>query len=113
NNLAQGALAPSPAPFLALSHTLIPADNPFNPFGIDLGQGAAGSPRVRTRFVDVGNRLFNSDYNYYRFVGGLRGEITPNYSYEAAYTYNRSDQQQRTVNAANGAPLNATLKPDL
>ncbi len=60
DNTAQGQLAPSPVPSLTTYNTLVPANNPYNPFGIDLGQGGAAAPRVRSRFVDFGNRTFVS-----------------------------------------------------
>src|SRR5262249_44311268 len=40
DNSAEGQLAPSPVPSLTTYNTLVPADNPYNPFGIDLGQAA-------------------------------------------------------------------------
>src|SRR5438093_1470678 len=115
NNHAEGKLAPSPVAALGpagLNNIFIPANNPYNPFQQDL-QGAAGEPRIRTRFIEVGNRIFDSDYNYYRFVGGLKGEITDRYRYEAAYTYNRSEQTQLTHGAVDGDSLNKALTPDL
>ncbi|MEN9677598.1 MAG: hypothetical protein RIS76_3494, partial [Verrucomicrobiota bacterium] len=100
-----GKLAPSPIPSLGISAITVPADNPYNPFGQDLGAAGSSDPRVRGRFIDFGPRTFVSDTDYFRFVGGLRGEINPDYSWEAAYNYNRSDQTQYTQNAINGGAL--------
>ena len=101
-NTSTGALAPSPYRAWAFSAITVPADNPFNPFGQDLGAAGSGDPRVRSRFIEVGPRTFVSDTDYFRFVGGLKGQINPDYSWEAAYNYNRSDQTQYTKNAVNG-----------
>jgi len=105
-------LAPSPVPYLGPYNIAVPANNPYNPFGIALGAyGGAGSPRVRSRFVDIGNRIFDSESEYYKFVGGLKGEISERYSWEGAYNFNRSDATQYTRNAVNGAALNSALQP--
>ena len=111
DNKATGQLAPSPVPFLSLYGIAVPANNPQNPFGIDLGAGGAGDPRIRSRFVDSGNRTFVSQTDFYRFVGGLKGDISPEYSYDAAYNYSRSSQTQQTRNAINGAFLNQAFQP--
>jgi iron complex outermembrane receptor protein len=105
---SEGRLAPSPVSSLGLYKIFIPADSPVNPFGVALGdpdQGGASSPRVRTRFIDSGNRIFQYDNEFYRFVGGLKGAFDNGYTYEAAYNYNRNDQIAYTHNAINGTAL--------
>lgn len=110
NNLSRGELAPSPMISLTLYNIAVPADNPFNPFGIALGgNGGAGTPRIRSRFVDTGNRVFDAQSDTYHIVAGLKGEITPKYNWEASYNYNRADQTFFTRNAVNGAGLNEAL----
>ncbi len=106
NDLSQGLLAPSPMVSLNLYNIFVPANNQFNPFGIDLGTGGSGTPRIRSRFVDYGNRIFDAQSDTYHFVGGLRGQINPKYDWEGSYTYNRADQSYQYVNAENGAGLN-------
>lgn len=118
---SEGALAPSPVTGLGAkqSNIDIPANNPYNPFGIDLGPlGGAGGlppggPRIRSRFIDFGNRIFDSLTDYYHFVGGLKGKLEKGYGYNVAYTYNRYDQQQQTENAVNGSALDLALRPQL
>lgn len=114
---SEGALAPSPVVGLApkQSNIDIPANNPFNPFGIALGPSGAlppGGPRIRSRFIDSGNRLFQSQTDYYHFVGGLKGEFESGYTWDAGYTYNRYDQVQYTRNAINGSALDKALTPN-
>ncbi len=113
NTSSIGELAPSPVPFLGPYNISVPGNNPYNPFGIDLGAyGGSGDPRVRSRFEDFGNRVFDSESQYYKFVGGFRGEISDRYSWEGSYNFNRSDATQYTRNAVNGAALNSALQPD-
>lgn len=117
---SEGVLAPSPVTGLAAkqSNINIPANNPYNPFQIALGPlaGASGlppvAPRVRSRFVDSGNRLFDAQTDYYHFVGGLKGEFDSGWGYNGAFTYNRYDQIQYTRNAINGAALDLALQPN-
>jgi len=111
DNSANGQLAPSPVPSLTTYNTSIPANNPYNPFGIALGQGGAADPRVRSRFVDFGNRTFVSLSDFFQWVGGLKGNITPDYSYDLSYDYSQDRQEQQTRNAVNGALLNQAFIP--
>ena len=117
DNTAEGQLAPSPVPSLTTYNTTIPADNPYNPFGVLLGQGqgtgASGPPRVRSRFVDFANRTFVSLSDTFQWVGGLKGNIvTPDYTYDVSYDYSQSREEQQTRNAPNGALLNQAFIPD-
>ena len=112
DNFAEGQLAPSPVSALGAYNIFVPADNPYNPFGIDLGAGGASTPRVRSRMVDFGNRTFQSYSDFYQFVAGLKGNITPDYGYNVSYNYSRDRQEQQTRNAVNGAGLNQALVPN-
>jgi len=117
---SEGALAPSPVVGLGAkqSNINIPANNIYNPFQIALGPNAGpgglppGGPRVRSRFVDSGNRLFDSLTDYYHITAGLEGEFESGWSYNAAYNYNCYDQVQFTRNAVNGAALELALTPN-
>ncbi|PWU18810.1 MAG: hypothetical protein C5B50_08050 [Verrucomicrobia bacterium] len=116
DNAATGTLAPSPVPSLLTYNTTIPADNPYNPWGVLLGQGqgtgAAAPPRVRSRFVDFGDRTFVSLSDTFQWVGGIKGNIvTPDYSYDISYDYSQARQEQQTRNAPNGALLNQAFIP--
>jgi iron complex outermembrane receptor protein len=111
DNFAQGQLAPSPVVSLNLYNIAVPANNPYNPFGIDLGANGAATPRVRSRFVDSGNRVFDTFSDFYQWVGGLKGNITPDYSYDVSFDYSQDRQEQQTRNAINGAALNEALIP--
>jgi len=111
DNTARGALAPSPMVSLGLYNIAVPANNPYNPFGVDLGVNGASTPRIRSRFVDFGNRDFVTFSDFYQWNGGLKGNITPNYSYDVSFDYSKDRQEQQTRNAVNGAGLNQALIP--
>ena len=111
DNSARGALAPSPMVSLGLYNIAVPANNPYNPFGIDLGVNGASTPRIRSRFVDFGNREFVTFSDFYQWLGGLKGNIAPNYSYDLSFDYSKDRQEQQTRNAVNGAGLNQALIP--
>jgi iron complex outermembrane recepter protein len=114
NDQSRGVLAPSPMVSLNLYNIAVSSNNVYNPFGIDLGgNGGAGTPRIRSRFVDTGNRIFDAQSDTYHIVAGLKGEITPDYDWEAAYDYNRASQTYFTRNAINGAGLNQSLAGQL
>jgi len=118
NTRSVGGLAPSPVIGLdpINSNINVPADNPYNPFGVALGpDGVPGNltdNRVRSRFIQSGPRIFDSQTDFYHLVAGLKGEFENGYTYNAAYTYNQGDQIQFTRNAINGAALDAALLPN-
>ena len=110
NTESRGVLAPAPLSSLGIGNITIAADAPINPFQIALGANGAGSPRVRSRFVEVGNRLYENQNDVYHFVGGLKGTFESDYAYEVAYNYNRNDQIQFLRNSPNGAALQSATQ---
>ncbi len=118
NTESIGGLAPSPVIGLdpVNSNINVPADNAYNPFGVALGpDGVPGNfryNRVRSRFIQSGPRIFDSQTDFYHIVAGLKGEFENGYTYNAAYTYNQGDQIQFTRNAINGAALDQALVPN-
>ncbi len=116
NNHSQAQLAPSPVPWLSLYNINVPAGNQHNPFQVRLGSDGsvpdAFYPRIRSRFVDSGNRVFDSQTDFYHVVAGLKGQFENGWGYDASYNYNRSEQVEFTRNAINGLVLNEVLKPN-
>src|SRR5205814_8361380 len=88
----------------------VPSNNVYTPYGINLGPDGSATPRVRSRFIQSGNRLFDALTDFYHVVAGLKGEFENGYTYNAAYTYDRYDQTQFTRNAVNGAALDLGLQ---
>jgi hypothetical protein len=66
--------------------------NPFSPAYVDQTAPADGSAGnlmfVRNRFITY-PRIYNNDTTLFRVVGGLKGRINENYSWEAAANLNR------------------------
>lgn len=108
---SEAQLAPAPGPFLEQANVVIPANNPYNPFGMALG-GPVNPPNIRTRFTESGNRTFDTTSDAYRAVSGFKGLLAADYSYELAGTYSAEDQSFLTRNAINGAALNQALIPN-
>jgi len=66
----------------------VPASNPYNPLGVNRTDG--GTPtdvRVWFRMRDLGNRVGNVDDDVVRIVGGFKGTLWENWSWEAAMQY--------------------------
>ncbi len=94
---------------------LIPAANPWNPFGARFfsptgAPNADGTARLtgtpsavrieNKRFLDFGRRVAHVESDSFRIVGGLRGKLTDSWNWETAGLYNRattSDVEQGAI----------------
>lgn len=107
----------APSPIIALgaaggNSLTIPANNPYNFYGVTLGIGqAAGAPRIRYRMDDFGARSSLNETNTWRFVGGLKGDISENYSWEATYNYSQSSSIEKVLGGGNGSNLITAMRP--
>ena len=112
-------LAPSPIAGIGAgggNSLFIPANNPYNLFGVGIGLGAVAvpgfpQPAVRTRLAELGNRSSKNETNTFRSILGFRGDINDNYSWEVAYNYSRGSAVQRILGGANGANMNQLMVP--
>jgi iron complex outermembrane receptor protein len=84
-------LAPSPIVFVNQTTAtspngfVIPADHPFNPFGIPID-------RARYRPVELGPRIDSNTWDIFRFVGGLKGRVgKTSWNWEVATLYTFQD----------------------
>jgi iron complex outermembrane receptor protein len=122
NNRATAQLAPALGRSLdalgAGRSIIIPASNPYNPFGTTL-VGGADEPWIRTRFNDLGPRTYDSETFFYRILTGLKGRIDEDVdwiedlAWSAGFNYTLSDQTQDTRNVVSLPALNLALEPDL
>ncbi|MCF8474628.1 MAG: TonB-dependent receptor [Emcibacter sp.] len=80
---------------------LVPASNPFNPFGDNANNpwGVSGEDvRINRRFVESGGRLFRQSASTFRMVAGLRGDVSDNLSWDASYTFADNEMSNETKN---------------
>ena len=61
--------------------------------------------------IEFGKRYQDNETNTWRFVGGLKGDINPNYSWTFTYDYSRASFLQLTFGGANGALMNEAMIP--
>lgn len=94
---------------LVLNNVLVPATNPYNPFGEPV--------RVTARLgLDNGSEGLTRQTDFTRVLGGARGEIAAGWEYEASISSTRDDGERRLLNgtvksAARSAALGAST-PD-
>jgi iron complex outermembrane receptor protein len=102
----------APAPLATPTGLTIPANNPYNVFGVAIGTGGApNAPGVRTRLDEIGSRSSDNTVTTYRVVAGLRGEINEAWNWESAVNFSRAEGNQTIRGGANGLVLNQLLVP--
>ena len=106
NRSSNQLLAPTPL-FLGLfgsnlaANVGVGAQNPFNPFGVDLN---ASSWLLGRRLIEAGPRIFNQEVDSYRFSAGLEGSFEAMdryFDWDMNYTYGdirRSDTNDGQIN---------------
>ncbi|HEY4300346.1 MAG TPA: TonB-dependent receptor [Candidatus Didemnitutus sp.] len=107
---AGSGLAPAPIPGVGPgggNALFIPANNPYNVFGVDF----PGPLAARSRLEEFGPRSSLNETDTWRFVAGLKGEINDQYSWEAVYNYSRASLLSRVFGGANGANMNSAMIP--
>lgn len=62
------------------------------------GDGIASIPDFRRRMDDVGSRNELRDFDLYRMVVGVDGDLSDNWRYDAYYSYGRVNRSFRLVN---------------
>jgi len=91
-------------PVNTASGVIIPADSPFNPYGIDIGSNDDSPIGVRNRFISR-PRIFEQNTDFYRVVGGLKGALFGGkLNYETAYNISENTINYKNSNLvlANG-----------
>lgn len=84
----------------------------YNPFNTGVGTSTATTVRVRNRFV-TNPRVYTYDTNFFRIVGGFRGDINDRISYETAVNLNKSKLDYTNPGVIDSAGLLAAagIKP--
>ena len=111
HNISAGStLAPAPLAGVGSSgqNTLtIPANNPYNVFSVPF----PGPIAARTRLIELGPRTADIDTSTYRYVGGLKGQISDDYSWDVSFNYSQSSDLTKTLGGGNGANMQKALIP--
>ncbi|MEO6244584.1 MAG: TonB-dependent receptor, partial [Opitutaceae bacterium] len=97
----------SPAPISTLNTITLPANNPFNPFGIALTSNAAQT--MFFRFLELGDRLTITRNKMNRLVAGLDGKLSRGWTWDAATTWNKSTSHLDLKNFPAQDKVNAAL----
>jgi iron complex outermembrane receptor protein len=103
-----------------LDNVFIPADQPFNPFGIDLGPGAgAGGTNnlitIARRPVEAGPRIFDQNVDSWMLSGGLNGNFelgSRTHYWDVSLNWGRNDASQTGHNIFNARKLAIALGPE-
>jgi len=90
----------------ALRDIRIAADHPTNPTGQDL-------LLIRRLLVEPGQRQFFQETDTYRFVGGARGDIAGDWTWEASANWGRNTGVDGMTNIVNLQRLGDTLNTSL
>ena len=64
---------------------VVPASNPFNPFGVDVG--------IDHRFVDLGARTNEAKTRFSRNVVGVRGDLPKGFDFDLSYWRDKDDTE--------------------
>lgn len=94
---------------------LVPADNPYNPFGNDL---CAADPNCTTpqgvyiarRLRETPGRAFTQDVTAWQIVAGLEGELSNDWSWQVSYNYGDWNDAQHDEGRGNPR-INTLLDP--
>ena len=109
-NESIGQLAPAPIASLGGSNLSVPAGNPYNPFGVDVGLNGNTALGVRSRLIETGNRTFLTESDVLRAVAGFKGDVFEKYHYDVGVDYGRT-QQTQFQNSASAPALNLAMTP--
>jgi len=105
-----GQLAPLPFSINARSGLTISADNPYNPFGVDIGVGAPNGEQTQIRLTGLGPRrtpVFSSTTDQARI--GLKGSLLDNWQWDLWGNYGRIGTIVNNVNFLNASNAGVAL----
>jgi iron complex outermembrane receptor protein len=125
NRESSGQAAPNPlfmgsgagAGFF-LDNVFIPADHPFNPFGIDLGPdpvtGENNLTQIARRPVEAGPRMFDQRVDTWMLSGALNGDLElggRTHYWDVSLNWGRNNASQTGHNIFNARKLALALGP--
>ena len=97
----------SPAPISNLNTITLPANNPFNPFGVALVSNSTQT--MFFRFLELGDRRTKTTNEMSRVVAGADGQLAHGWTWDAAVTWNRETSHLDLKNFPAQDKVNAAL----
>lgn len=97
----------SPAPISNLNTITLPADTPFNPFGVAVTSSATQT--MFFRFLELGDRLTSTRNRMERVVAGLEGKVSRDWNWDASATWNKASSHLDLKNFPAQDKVNAAL----
>jgi iron complex outermembrane receptor protein len=88
------------------------ANNPFNPFGIDVGPAEIQDGFMTRRPIEAGPRIFNQNVDTYHVAGALEGQFEMNSStwyWDAHASWSQNQANQRKTGAFNARKLSIAV----
>jgi outer membrane receptor protein involved in Fe transport len=101
HNHSETHLAPSPISTAGDNQIIVPKENFYNPFGVDLN--------FNYRPTEVGPRIANITSNTYTILTGARGTLKDQYDWDIGYSYGRDETVDVTTNALSESRVRAAL----
>lgn len=96
-----------------LTNVFIPANHPYNPFGIDL-DGQSNLILLGRRPIEAGPRIFKQNVNTWLVTGTLEGKLnfgSRSIFWDANITWGKNSASQRKFNGFNARKLALALGP--
>lgn len=90
----------APAPYGSEGDFVIPAVNPYNPFGVNRDDGGSpmGLPYFFGRVVEAGPRVYDGDTYSPRIVAGLQGKVFSTWNWQLAGVWSESRTKSLQTN---------------
>jgi len=102
-------LAPLPFSINARSGLTITADNPYNPFGVDIGLGSPNGEQTQIRLTGLGPRQLNFASTNDQARLGLKGTLFDNWQWDLWGNYGHTGTITQNVNFLNAAGAGVAL----
>ena len=100
----------SPSPIVNLNTLTLPANAPYNPFGVDVVNSPTAGATLIYRFTEAGPRATETTNEFKRVVAGIKGDIGTTWAWDASVLYNRATAHNDLVSGwFSQAAVNAAL----
>lgn len=101
HNQSETHLAPSPISTAGDNQIIVPKENFYNPFGVDLN--------FNYRPTEVGPRIGNITSNTYTILTGVKGTLMDKFDWDLGYSFGRDETVDKTTNALSESRVRLAL----